>query len=152
MVCNLTVLEDEDGVMVAQLEGIPIAEGVCSRSRVLQDLLSSKGTATLPITVPAWTTWVDYTSDAILPLQSSLRALQVRPLLRRSTIHSTQAIHSSPSAAPTGLPQSVAYVVFPSYIQKGTIGGCVVGYNRRLCSSTYFSPLQVVIVLGRLPL
>ena len=152
MVCNITVVENEDGQMVAQIEGVSITEGVCSRSSVLQDLIASEGTTALPITVPAWTSWVEYTSDVSLPLPSSLRVLQVRPLLRRSTIHSTQAIHSSPSAAPTGLPQSVAYVVFPSYIQKGTIGGCVVGYNRRLCSSTYFSPLQVVIVLGRLPL
>lgn len=103
MVCNITVVENEDGQMVAQIEGVSITEGVCSRSSVLQDLIASEGTTALPITVPAWTSWVEYTSDVSLPLPSSLRVLQVRPLLcpvKHSLQHIKYPLHTEYLPAP----------------------------------------------------
>jgi hypothetical protein len=78
MVCKITVLEDTLGDVIAEIDGVPIPQDVFSRSTVLQDLLTSQGTATIPVTLEAWSSWVAFPGDTSLSLQSSLCILQVR--------------------------------------------------------------------------
>lgn len=79
MVCNISVQEHDDGEMIAKVDGVQIPADVCLRSKILQDLLlGSAGTTQIPVTMPAWSLWVEYCPNAGFSLHSELLVLQVR--------------------------------------------------------------------------
>lgn len=77
MACNVEVLQGENGDMLLQVDGVDVPENVYNRSELLQDVLASEGTATLPITTSALRSWTEYSYGASLSLQSSVHILQV---------------------------------------------------------------------------